>query len=97
MQFIFSKEEYVYVSVFKSFRTSRLARELQMVQLSASRCSYIAILLVSLVNFSAITLVLLLNESSLLISLSTSPETFEYTLVYVFCLRVLCWQHDCRR
>jgi hypothetical protein len=33
-----------------------LERELQMVQLSATRCSCIAILLVSLVSFAAITL-----------------------------------------
>jgi hypothetical protein len=32
------------VSVSKSFRTGRLERELQMVQLSATRCSCIAIL-----------------------------------------------------
>jgi hypothetical protein len=34
----------VYGGVFKSFRTGRLERELQMVQLSATRCSCIAIL-----------------------------------------------------
>jgi hypothetical protein len=33
-----------YEGVFKSFRTGRLERELQMVQLSATRCSCIAIL-----------------------------------------------------
>jgi hypothetical protein len=32
------------VCVSKSFRTGRLERELQMVQLSATRCSFIAIL-----------------------------------------------------
>jgi hypothetical protein len=42
--------------VSKSFRTGRLERELQMVQLSATRCSCIAILWVSLVRFAAITL-----------------------------------------
>jgi len=42
--------------VAKSFRTGRLERELQMVQLPATRCSYIAILWVSLVSFAAITL-----------------------------------------
>jgi hypothetical protein len=40
----------------KSFRTGRLERELQMVQLSATRCSCIAILWASLVSFAAITL-----------------------------------------
>jgi hypothetical protein len=45
-----------YESVPKSFRTGRLERKLQMVQLSATRCSCVAILWVSLVNFDAITL-----------------------------------------
>jgi hypothetical protein len=42
--------------VSKSFRTGCLERELQMVQLSATRCSCISILWVSLVSFTAITL-----------------------------------------
>jgi hypothetical protein len=46
----------VYDGVPKSFRTGRLVRELQMVLLSATRCSCIAILWVSLVSFAAITL-----------------------------------------
>jgi len=45
-----------YEGVSKSFRTVRLERELQMVQLCATRCSCIAILWVSLVSFTAITL-----------------------------------------
>jgi hypothetical protein len=45
-----------YEGVSKSFRTGRLERELQMLQLSATRCSYIAILWVSLVSFASITL-----------------------------------------
>jgi hypothetical protein len=40
----------------QKFRTSRLEQELQMVELSATRCSYIAILWVNLVSFTAITL-----------------------------------------
>jgi hypothetical protein len=40
----------------KSFRTCRLERELQIVQLSATRCSCIAILWVTRVSFAAITL-----------------------------------------
>jgi hypothetical protein len=40
----------------KSLRTDRLKRELQMVQLSTTSCSCIAILWVSLVSFAAITL-----------------------------------------
>jgi hypothetical protein len=42
--------------VSKSFRTGRLERELQMVHLSATRCSCIAILWVSLMSFASITL-----------------------------------------
>jgi len=42
--------------VFKSFRTGRLELELRKVQLSATRCSCIAILWASLVSFAAITL-----------------------------------------
>jgi hypothetical protein len=42
--------------VSKSFRTGTLERELQMVQLSATRCSCIAILWVSLVSFVSIIL-----------------------------------------
>jgi len=45
-----------YESVSKSFRIGRQERELQMVQLSATECSCVAILLMSLVNFVAITL-----------------------------------------
>jgi hypothetical protein len=48
--------EGTYKGVSKSSRTGRLERELQMVQLSATRCSYIAILWVSLVSFATITL-----------------------------------------
>jgi hypothetical protein len=46
----------VYEGVSISFRTGRLERELQTVQLSATRCSCIAILWVSLGSFAAITL-----------------------------------------
>jgi hypothetical protein len=45
-----------YEGVSKSFLTGRLERELQMVQLSATRCSCIASLWVCLVGFAAITL-----------------------------------------
>jgi hypothetical protein len=49
-----AKSEYEGVS--KSFRTGRLERELHMVQLSATRCSCIAILWLSLVSFATTTL-----------------------------------------
>jgi hypothetical protein len=45
----------IYKGVSKSFRTGRLERELQMVQLCATMCSCIAILWVSLVSSVAIT------------------------------------------
>jgi hypothetical protein len=51
-----SNSAYKYEGVSKSFRTGYLERELQMVQLSATRCSCITILWVSLVSFAAITL-----------------------------------------
>jgi hypothetical protein len=46
----------MYKGVSKSFRTGRLERELQMIQLSATRCSCIAILSASLVSFAVTTL-----------------------------------------
>jgi hypothetical protein len=46
----------VFEGVSESFRTGRLEPELQMVQLSATRCNCIAILWVSLVTFAAITI-----------------------------------------
>jgi len=44
-----------YEGVSKSFRTGHLEAELQVVQLSATRCSCFTILWVSLVSFAAIT------------------------------------------
>jgi hypothetical protein len=49
-------KNFAYDSVSKSFRTGLLERELKMVQLSATRCSCIDILWVSLASFDAITL-----------------------------------------
>jgi hypothetical protein len=92
-----------YEGVSKSFWTGRLERELQMVQLSATRCNCIAILWVSLVSFSAITLCVASNECLFLFLLRCriSPETFRYTLVrfkklivalrYVIKLLATCW------
>jgi hypothetical protein len=48
--------------VSKSFRTARLERELQMVQVSATSCSCIVILWYSLVTFDAITLLIALQR-----------------------------------
>jgi hypothetical protein len=49
-------EAWMYEGVSKSFRTGRLERELQTVEPSATKCSCIAILWVSLVSFAAIKL-----------------------------------------
>jgi hypothetical protein len=78
-----------YESVPKSFRTGRLERELQMVQLCATRCSCIAILWVSLVSFAVITLRVASQRCLLLllllfILLSTQSGKFGYTLVLQF-------------
>jgi hypothetical protein len=62
-----------YVGVSKSFRTGRLELELQMVQLSATRCSCVAILWVSLVSF--------VYYCKRIFRYRLSPETFGYTLV----------------
>jgi hypothetical protein len=53
---LFRAQRPSYEGVSKSSRTGRLERELQMVQLSATRCSCIAILWVILVSFAATTL-----------------------------------------
>jgi hypothetical protein len=58
--------------VSKRFRTGRLERELQMVALSATKCSCIAILWVSLVFFTAITLCV------------ASQRVFIFVVVYLF-------------
>jgi hypothetical protein len=46
----------VYEGVSISFRTGHLERELQMIELSATKCSCVAILWVGLVGFAAVTL-----------------------------------------
>jgi hypothetical protein len=58
----------MYEGVSKSFRTDRLEPELQVVQLSATRCSCIAILWVSLVSFAAITLYVASQRAFIVVS-----------------------------
>jgi hypothetical protein len=74
-----------YYGVFKSFRIGRLEQELQMVKLSATSCSCIAILWVSLVSFAAITLCGGSQGVFIVVSIyffyGLRPETFGYTLV----------------
>jgi hypothetical protein len=50
------------------FRTGRLERELQIVQLSATRCNCIVILWVSLVSFAAITLCIASQQVFIVVS-----------------------------
>jgi hypothetical protein len=50
------REAHTHEGVSKNYRTGRLELQLQMIQLSATRCSCIAILCVSLVSFVAIIL-----------------------------------------
>jgi hypothetical protein len=77
-----------YEGVSKSFRTGRLVRELQMVQLSATRCSYVAILWVSLVRFCRHNPLCCFSTSvyycccCCLFRYLLSPENFGYTLVW---------------
>jgi hypothetical protein len=74
----------VYEGVSKSYRTGRLEREMQMVQLSVTKCSCIAVLWVSLVSFAAITLCVDSQRVFIccLFRYRLSPETFGYSLVY---------------
>jgi len=71
----------MYEGVSRSFRTGRLERELQVVQLSATGCS-IGILCVSLVSFAAITLCVASQQVFIVVYFVNrpSPETFGCTL-----------------
>jgi hypothetical protein len=81
-----------YERVSKSFRTGRLERELQMVQLSATRCSCIAILWVNLVNFAAITLCSASQQVFIVVVISLSTQSGNFWIhlriwaVYLFLL-----------
>jgi hypothetical protein len=66
----------VYEGAPRSFRTGSLERELQMVEPFATRCSFIAILWVSLVCFTAITLCVAFQWEFIFISLSTQSQKF---------------------
>jgi hypothetical protein len=80
----------MYEGVSKSFLAGRLERELQMVQqLSATTCSCIAILRVSLVSFASITLCVATQRVSIVVSVYFVIETFGYTVVHVF-MKCMC-------
>jgi hypothetical protein len=84
MSAVFATSKRLYESVPKSFRTGRPERELQMVQLSATKSSCIAILWVSLVTFAAMTLCVASQQVIPKVSIfhyRLSPETFGYTHV----------------
>jgi hypothetical protein len=74
-----------YEGVSKSFRTGRLERELQMEELSATMCSCIVILWVSLVSFVAHNPLYCFSTSVFcckrIFRYRLSPETFGYTFV----------------
>jgi hypothetical protein len=81
------KQQYIkhmYEGAIKSFQTGHLQWELQMVQLSATRCSIIAILWVSLVSFATITLCVASQWVYCLFHYRLSPKTFEYNLVWSY-------------
>jgi hypothetical protein len=59
---------FLYEGVSKSYRTGRLERVQQMVQLSATRCRCIAILWVSLVSFAAVTLCVAFQRGFIVVS-----------------------------
>jgi hypothetical protein len=76
---------HTYEDVSKSFRTGRLERELQMIQLSATRCSCIGILWVSLVSFAAITFYVASQRVFVVVSVYfviDSVRNFLYTSSY---------------
>jgi hypothetical protein len=66
----------LYEGESKSFRTGRLERELQVVQLTAIRCSCIAILWVSLVNFAVITLYVASRRMFIVVSVMIQSGNF---------------------
>jgi len=74
---------HIYEGVAKSFPTGCLEQEFQMLQLSAIRCSCIAILWVSLVSFATITLCVASQQVFfvVMISLSTQFRNFWITLI----------------
>jgi hypothetical protein len=67
--------------VSKSFRTGRLERELQMIQLSATRCSCIAIQWVSLKSFAVITLCFASQRLFLLLFIKNLSNDETWSLV----------------
>jgi hypothetical protein len=63
-----------YTRASKSFRTGRLERELQMIQVSATRCSCISILWASVVSFAAIALCVS-SQVAFIVLISSSTQS----------------------
>jgi hypothetical protein len=87
--------------VSKSFRTGRLKRELQMVQLSATRCSYVAILWVSLMISAAITLFVASQREFIVVSVNVFIDSVRKLLdttsyVSIFNVESLCQRRQIR-
>jgi hypothetical protein len=82
-----SRDQVTYERVSKRFRTGRLERKLQMVKLSATRYSCIAILWVILVSFAAISLCIasqrVIRKVKCTFRYRLSPETLWYTLLEI--------------
>jgi hypothetical protein len=75
----------LYEGVSTSFRTGRPEREPQMVQLSATRCSCIAILWVSLLSFAAITLCVASQRVTAKVSLCLFIDSVRKLLDALWC------------
>jgi hypothetical protein len=75
------KDGMAYEGVSKSFWTGHLQPVLRMVQLSATRCSCIAILWVSLVSFVAAITFCVASQRVFIVVVYFSPGTFRYTIV----------------
>jgi hypothetical protein len=95
---IWGSEVLSYEGVSLSFQTSRLERELQMVQLSITGCSCITILWVSLVNFASIALCVPSTSvycCYFLIDLARKPlDTTSYSEFWVIFRRVTRVKHE---
>jgi len=96
-------ELYTYIHTYiqelsKSFRTGRLKRELQMVELSSPRCSFIAILWVSLVSFAAITLYVasqrVISKVSLYFAIDSVRKLLDTIYMFTFTMDVIWYENS---
>jgi hypothetical protein len=79
-----------YKAVSKSFRTDHLERELQMVQLSATMCSFITILWVSIVSFVAITVCVASQRKFIVVLISLSTQSGNFWIHFCMLTSCLC-------